>query len=125
MGVELQPNDNAREGRPSVWIFSGRSIVYLVVGVALGIALFRLANTLHIKTRPRVIRRQLLFKSGDRYVRRVVDETERILRTNSYFYDAWIQPVRYHDGKVDLKVTTKDVWTLNPGFNYSRSGGTM
>jgi len=30
---------------------------------------------------------------------------------------------RYHDGKVDLEVTTKDVWTLNPGFNYSRSGG--
>src|ERR1700731_3858937 len=44
MGVELRPNDNAREGRASVWIFSGRSIVYLVVGVSLGIALFRLAN---------------------------------------------------------------------------------
>ncbi len=37
MGVELRPNDNAREGRASVWIFSGRSIVYLVVGVAMGI----------------------------------------------------------------------------------------
>jgi hypothetical protein len=44
MGVELRPNDNAREGRASVWIFSGRSIVYLVVGVGTGIALFRLAN---------------------------------------------------------------------------------
>ena len=44
MGVELRPNDNAREGRASVWIFSGRSIVYLVVGVGMGIALFRLAN---------------------------------------------------------------------------------
>src|SRR5258707_11037612 len=44
MGVELWPNDNAREGRPSVWIFSGRSIVYLVVGLGMGIALFRLAN---------------------------------------------------------------------------------
>ena len=86
-------------------------------------ALFRLADTLHIKTRPSVIRNQLLFKSGDRYQGRVIDETARILRTNNYFYDAWIQPVRYHDGKVDLKVTTKDVWTLNPGFNYSRSGG--
>jgi hypothetical protein len=44
MALELRPNDNAREGRPSVWIFSGRSIVYLVLGVALAIALFRLAN---------------------------------------------------------------------------------
>jgi hypothetical protein len=86
--------------------------------------IFRLANRLHIKTRANVIRRQLLFKPGDRYVRRVIDETERILRANQYFYDAWIAPVRYHDGKVDLKVTTKDVWTLNPGFNFSRSGGT-
>jgi hypothetical protein len=44
MGVELRPNDNAREGRASVWIFSGRSIAYLVVGVGMGIALFRQAN---------------------------------------------------------------------------------
>jgi hypothetical protein len=86
--------------------------------------LFRAANHLHPKTRAHVIRKQLLFKPGDRYSRRLVDESERILRANSYFYDAWIRPVRYHDGKVDLRVTTRDVWTLNPGFNYSRSGGT-
>ena len=86
--------------------------------------LFRLADHLHARTRPSVIRSQLLFKSGDRYSRRLIDETERILRANNYFYDAWIRPVRYHDGKVDLRVTTRDVWTLNPGFNYSRTGGT-
>ena len=86
--------------------------------------LFRLADRLHAKTRANVIRHQLLFKSGDRYSRRVIDETERILRANNYFYDAWIRPVKYHDGKVDLRVTTRDVWTLNPGFNYSRTGGT-
>jgi hypothetical protein len=86
--------------------------------------LFRLADRLHIKTRAGVIREQLLFKPGDRYSGRMREESERLLRSASYFYDAWIRPVRYHDGKVDLKVTTKDVWTLNPGFNYSRSGGT-
>ncbi|HUL46498.1 MAG TPA: POTRA domain-containing protein [Steroidobacteraceae bacterium] len=86
--------------------------------------LFRLADHLHARTRPRVIRSQLLFKPGDRYSRRLIDETERILRANNYFYDAWIRPVKYHDGKVDLRVTTRDVWTLNPGFNYSRTGGT-
>ena len=86
--------------------------------------LFRLANRLHVKTRADIIRKQLLFKSGDRYDRRRIDETERILRNDSYFYDAWIRVVRYHDNTVDLRVTTRDVWTLNPGFNYSRSGGT-
>jgi len=86
--------------------------------------IFALADRLHIKTRATVIRAQLLFKPGDRYSHRLVEESERLLRADSYFYDAWIRPVRYHDGKVDLKVTTKDVWTLDPGFNYGRSGGT-
>jgi hypothetical protein len=86
--------------------------------------LFRLANRLHPQTRANVIRHQLLVKPGDRYSRRLIDETERILRANNYFYDAWIRPVSYHDGRVDLRVTTRDVWTLNPGFNYSRTGGT-
>ena len=85
--------------------------------------LFRLANHLHSRTRKAIIRDQLLFRSGERYSRRLIDESERILRADSYFYDAWIRPVRYHDGKVDLRVTTRDVWTLNPGFNFGRSGG--
>ena len=86
--------------------------------------LFRLANRLHIKTRAQVVRSQLLFKPGEPYSRRLLEESERLLRADTYFYDAWIRPVRYHDGKVDLKITTKDVWTLNPGFNFGRSGGT-
>ncbi|HEY1492237.1 MAG TPA: POTRA domain-containing protein, partial [Steroidobacteraceae bacterium] len=85
--------------------------------------LFRLADRLHIKTRPRVVRRQLLFKPGDRYSRRLIDESERILRANTYFYDAWIRIVSYKDGKVNLRVTTRDVWTLDPGINFGRSGG--
>jgi hypothetical protein len=86
--------------------------------------IFRLADRLHIKTRARVVRAQLLFKPGDPYSRRLLDESERLLRADSYFYDAWIRIVSYKDGKVDLRVTTRDVWTLNPGFNFGRSGGT-
>jgi len=85
---------------------------------------FRLADALHVRTRAGVIRKQLLFRPGDRYSRRILDESERILRQESYFYDAWIRAIAYHDGKVDVRVTTKDVWTLNPGFNFGRSGGT-
>jgi surface antigen-like variable number repeat protein len=86
--------------------------------------LFRLADRLHYRTRPSVIRSQLLFKPGQRYSRRLLDESERVLRADGYFYDAWIRVVSYHDGTVDVRVTTKDVWTLNPGFNFGRSGGT-
>jgi hypothetical protein len=85
--------------------------------------IFGLANRLHIKTRAGVVRHQLLFHTGDRYSAHAVAESERILRANRYFYDAWIKPVAWHDGKVDLMVTTRDVWTLNPGFNFGRTGG--
>jgi len=44
MALQLRPNDNAREGRPSVWIFSGQSVVLLVIGVGLSLGLFRVAN---------------------------------------------------------------------------------
>ncbi|MDE2052507.1 MAG: hypothetical protein KGJ72_15985, partial [Gammaproteobacteria bacterium] len=85
--------------------------------------LFRLANRLHPVTRVSTISEQILFHTGDRYSRHLLDESARILRANPYFYDASIQPVAYHDGKVDILVVTHDVWTLNPGFNFSRSGG--
>jgi hypothetical protein len=86
--------------------------------------LFRLADRLHARTRQQIVRRELLFVSGDKYSRRVLEESERLLRTASYFYDASIRPIAYHDGRVDVLVTTRDVWTLNPGFSYGRSGGT-
>src|SRR5487761_1313641 len=85
--------------------------------------LFRLAGRLHPVTRVGAIREQLLFHTGQRYSRHLLDESARILRANPYFYDASIRPIAYHDGKVDIRVLTRDVWTLNPGFNYSRSGG--
>ncbi len=85
--------------------------------------LYRLANRMHIVTRDKVINKQLLFRSGDRYSTRLVDESERILRRNDYLFEANIIPVRYEDGVVDLEVQTKDVWTLMPDIDISRSGG--
>ncbi|MGC1523379.1 MAG: BamA/TamA family outer membrane protein [Steroidobacteraceae bacterium] len=86
--------------------------------------LFRLANRLHIRTKRSTIQAQLLFASGDRYLARQLAETERTLRLLTYIYDARVVPVRYADGKVDVKVITKDVWTLSPGVSFGRTGGT-
>lgn len=86
--------------------------------------LFRAANTLHIRTRPNVIRRQLLFKEGEAYSARKIEESERILRSNKYIGDATIETVRYEDGIVDLNVKTRDVWTLSAGSSFGRHGGT-
>jgi hypothetical protein len=66
---------------------------------------------------------QLLFKSGDHYRASLLQESARILRDTRYLRDAVIRPVAYHDGLVDVEVTTQDVWTLNPGFSFGRKGG--
>ena len=86
-------------------------------------ALFRLANRLHIKTRQDVIAQQLLFTEGDVLSVDELEETERILRNNRYIHEAWIEPVRRYDGKVDVNVHTTDVWTLMPRLSVARAGG--
>ena len=89
------------------------------------IALFRLANRLHIVTQESVIRDQLLFKPGDYYSLRSIQESARLLRTNGYLYDASIQPVAYHEesNTVDIEVTTRDTWTFTGSVHFSREGG--
>lgn len=87
-------------------------------------AIFRAANKLHVVTRESTVRAQLLFKPGDRYSRRKLEETERNIRTLDFLREPHIYPSNYHDGLVDIQVITQDVWTLQPGVSLSRSGGT-
>jgi outer membrane protein assembly factor BamA len=86
--------------------------------------LYRLADRLHIRTKQSSIGAQLLFVSGERYSARKLEETERNLRLLPYVYDAHVVPSRYHDGIVDIRVITNDVWTLSPGVSFGRTGGT-
>lgn len=86
-------------------------------------AVFRLANRLHVRTRPEVIAQQLLFSEGDVLSTSDLEESERILRGNRYIHDASIETVQREDGKVDVNVRTSDVWTLMPRLSLSRSGG--
>ncbi|HSW83144.1 MAG TPA: hypothetical protein VLH12_06695, partial [Usitatibacter sp.] len=87
-------------------------------------SLFRLANTLHVRTRPEVIRRLILFKTGDPVTVQAIDETERVMRSNHFLYDVVISPVSIHDGIVDIGIATRDTWTLDLTGRYARSGGT-
>ena len=84
---------------------------------------YRAANRLHVTTRPWVIRRLLLFKTGDRVSTAVIDETERLIRGWGTIYEVSIRPIAYHDGIVDIEVRTRDTWTLSVNAHVSRSGG--
>ena len=86
-------------------------------------ALFRFANRAHIQTEPDVINNLLLFAAGDKYDARKLSESERLLRKESYLYDAEISATENCDGDVDVKVVTRDLWTLLPEISFSRSGG--
>jgi hypothetical protein len=85
--------------------------------------LFRWANALHIQTRAGVIERALLFKTGDVLSVPLIEETERLLRSNRYLYDVQFRPLAVHDGVVDMEVATRDTWTLDLGASAGRSGG--
>lgn len=85
--------------------------------------LYRWANALHIQTRTEIVERALLFKTGDPVSVRVIEETERLLRSSRYLYDVQLRPVAYHDGVVDIDVTTRDTWSLDFGVSLGRAGG--
>ena len=85
--------------------------------------LFRLANRLHVTTRPNTVERKLLFRSGEPYDPRILRETARYLRSLDYIFDAVVEPIRYQGNRVDVVVRTRDVWTLNAGAGLKRSGG--
>lgn len=87
-------------------------------------ALFRLANRLHATTREEVVRRVLLVHPGDPFSQRRIAESERLLRSERWFYDVEIRPLRVHpDNTVDLAVVTRDVWSLGVGASFRRAGG--
>ena len=89
--------------------------------------LYRIANAIHVVTRPDVVRKTLLFKTGDRLSLRVIEESERLLRSTLQVYNVRIRPIAVHEGvvnrTVDLEVVTRDRWTLDPSLSVSRTGG--
>lgn len=44
----MRANDCVREAKPAIWIFSGRSVVLLVIGVLAAVSLFRVLSALDV-----------------------------------------------------------------------------
>ncbi|MEI7662306.1 MAG: hypothetical protein WCK34_08915 [Bacteroidota bacterium] len=84
-------------------------------------------NRLHMKTREHVIRRNLLFKKGDRLDPGRLADNERILRDLNAVDNARILVTETTSGSdtVDLLVLVKDVWSIGidvPLITSSRLG---
>ena len=86
-------------------------------------ALYKLVNSLNMRTREATLRPQLQFSEGDILDPAAVAEAERNLRARSYLSDAYIMPVAVCANKVHLVVVTKDAWTTQPIVSGSREGG--
>ena len=83
------------------------------------------ANTLHVRTRETVIRRELLFTTGDPVNSELLEQTERNLRALPFLRDARVEtkPID-EDGdgrpeRVDVRVLTWDTWSLSPQLDFA------
>jgi outer membrane protein assembly factor BamA len=84
--------------------------------------LYRFLNKVHIKTRDSVVRNLLLFKTGEHAETALLEETERILRSQGSLADALIIPEQFCDGEVILAVITRDTWALEIDAGFSEEG---
>lgn len=79
-------------------------------------------NGLHTNTRPGVLRRELLFRTGDPYDPRKLEETERNLRTLGFLNTVAVTAVdTTADGLVRVEVATRESWSLQTTFAYARA----
>jgi hypothetical protein len=85
---------------------------------------FRLANALRVKTRPFVVRRELLFRVGEPYDSSLVAETQRNLRALGIFRDVAIDTVRVA-GRLAVVVTTADGWSTQLQISMRFTAGTF
>lgn len=81
-------------------------------------------NALHIKTARRKIRKLLLFRPGEELQPLALGETERLLRQTNFILDARVVVNEKTSTKdsVDIKVLTKDVFSISGGLQVRDVG---
>lgn len=79
-------------------------------------------NSTHISTNEKIIKRYLLFTTGDTISTLRITDNERILRQLPYIDDARIIIVPVSDKEADVIVITKDIYSLGGDFTYRGKG---
>ncbi|MFQ5769181.1 MAG: BamA/TamA family outer membrane protein [bacterium] len=85
--------------------------------------IYNWANSLHIVTKESVIRKELLFKSGDVFDVELLEESERKLRRLPYFGEAKITLMKEEPETVDISVVTQDQWSTLLSTIIQQGGG--
>ena len=87
----------------------------------------RTGNKTHALTRERVVRRDLLFRSGDRFDAQLVVRNKQLLRSRPYISDVDIdvRPDPLDSALVDLIIRTRDRWTITLDGAWRSEGRTM
>ncbi len=83
--------------------------------------LYRAANSLHIVSKERFIRANLLFREGDPYSESLAAESARILRQIDQMNPVEITAHRV-EGGVEVTVETHDKWSLQVGGDFDSFG---
>lgn len=80
-----------------------------------GNRLERMANKTHMLTRDRVVRRDLLFRSGDKLDPQLIVRNKQLIRSRDYIsdIDVTVLPDAVDSTRVNLLITTRDSWTIS------------
>lgn len=87
----------------------------------------RTGNKTHALTRERVVRRDLLFRPGDRFDPQLLVRNIQLLRSRPYISDVDIdvRPDPLDSTRVDLVIRTRDRWTITLDGAWRSEGRTM
>lgn len=87
----------------------------------------RTGNNLHALTEEGVIRRDLLFRTGDRLDPQLIVRNKQLLRSRRYIAEVEIEalPDPEDSTLVDLRIVTRDSWTISADGALHSGGRTM
>mgnify|MGYP001018892717 CR=1 FL=1 len=87
----------------------------------------RTGNKIHMLTRDRVIRRDLLFKPGDKIDPQLIVRNKQLLRSRPYISDVDItlMPDSLDSTRVNMVICTRDSWTISVDGAIHGEGRTM
>lgn len=87
----------------------------------------RTADKMHVMTRERVVRRDLLFRSGDKFDPQLIVRNKQLLRSRAYISDVDIEviPDPADTSLVNLVISTRDSWTISIDGGWHSEGRTM